>query len=163
MLGSLVSQAEIIELDMPLSEEDVCRLRAGDVVRLSGALYTARDAAHQRMFALIRAGRPLPFELEGQVIYYCGPTPAPPGRPIGAAGPTTSYRMDEFAPELIVWGLRAASVGQPVGACAPGRCDTLPRVYCGGGGAGAFLRPCRLCGDHCLAGAGAGGGATAGR
>lgn len=102
-----MTRAESIELKLPLSEQDVCALRAGDVVRLSGPLYTARDAAHQRMLALIEAGKPLPFDLEGQVIYYCGPTPAPPGRPIGAAGPTTSYRMDDFAPELYRLGLRA--------------------------------------------------------
>jgi len=101
-----VSQTDIIELDLPLDEESVCALRAGNVVHLSGPLYTARDAAHQRMLALIEAGEPLPFDLEGQVIYYCGPTPAPPGRPIGAAGPTTSYRMDDFAPELYRLGLR---------------------------------------------------------
>jgi fumarate hydratase subunit beta len=140
MQGSLVSQAEIIELDMPLSEEDVCRLRAGDVVRLSGALYTARDAAHQRMFALIRAGRPLPFELEGQVIYYCGPTPPPPGRPIGAAGPTTSYRMDEFAPELYRLGLRG-SIGK--GNRSARVRQALRRFrgvyFVAVGGAGAFL------------------------
>ena len=101
-----MSQTDIIELDLPLDEESVCALRAGNVVHLSGPLYTARDAAHQRMLALIEAGEPLPFDLEGQVIYYCGPTPAPPGRPIGAAGPTTSYRMDDFAPELYRLGLR---------------------------------------------------------
>ena len=94
------------KLMLPLTEESVCELRAGDVVHLSGPMYTARDAAHLRLMELIRAKQPLPIELEGQVIYYCGPTPAPPGRPIGAAGPTTSYRMDDFAPELYALGLR---------------------------------------------------------
>ena len=94
------------KLTLPLSEKAVCDLRAGDVVHLTGPMYTARDAAHQRLMALIREGKKLPIELEGQVIYYCGPTPAPPGRPIGSAGPTTSYRMDDFAPELYRRGLR---------------------------------------------------------
>ena len=97
---------EVKKLTMPLDGEAVAGLRAGDVVHLSGPMYTARDAAHQRLMALIRAGEPLPIELEGQVIYYCGPTPAPPGRPIGAAGPTTSYRMDDYAPELHRLGLK---------------------------------------------------------
>lgn len=94
------------KLTLPLDEETACGLVAGDVVHLTGPMYTARDAAHQRLRDLIRAGGDLPIELEGQVIYYCGPTPAPPGRPIGAAGPTTSYRMDDFAPELYALGLR---------------------------------------------------------
>ena len=94
------------KLTMPLDDADIAGLRAGDVVRLSGPMYTARDAAHQRLMALIKAGEELPIELEGHVIYYCGPSPAPPGRPIGAAGPTTSYRMDPFAPELYRLGLK---------------------------------------------------------
>lgn len=97
---------DIINLELPLTREATCSLRAGDVVHLNGPLFTARDAAHQRLRELIRAGEDLPILLEGQVIYYCGPTPAPPGRPIGAAGPTTSYRMDEFAPDLYRLGLR---------------------------------------------------------
>ncbi|MGC9318429.1 MAG: FumA C-terminus/TtdB family hydratase beta subunit [Armatimonadota bacterium] len=91
---------------VPMSEEAARALRAGDVVHLTGTVYTARDAAHERLMALMEAGEQLPIELEGQVIYYCGPTPAPPGRPIGSAGPTTSYRMDDFAPELYRLGLR---------------------------------------------------------
>lgn len=101
-----MTATDVIDLRLPLTEESVCSLRAGAVVHLSGSLYTARDAAHQRLMALIEAGEQLPIALEGQVIYYCGPTPAPPGRPIGAAGPTTSYRMDDFAPELYRRGLR---------------------------------------------------------
>ncbi|MGD9495152.1 MAG: FumA C-terminus/TtdB family hydratase beta subunit [Armatimonadota bacterium] len=102
-----MSSAQFSHLLLPLSRERACELRAGEVVHLSGSLYTARDAAHQRLVELIHAGRELPIALEGQVIYYCGPTPAPPGRPIGSAGPTTSYRMDDFAPELYRLGLRA--------------------------------------------------------
>ena len=82
-------------------------LRAGQRVLISGALYTARDAAHQRLAELIGSGQALPCELEGQIIYYCGPTPAPPGRPIGSAGPTTTSRMDRYAPELHRLGVRA--------------------------------------------------------
>lgn len=97
---------EPVKLTLPLDEDATCALSAGDVVHLTGPMYTARDAAHQRLMDLIRADEDLPIELEGQVIYYCGPTPAPPGRPIGSAGPTTSYRMDDFAPELYALGLR---------------------------------------------------------
>ncbi len=99
------------KLTLPLQEGTICDLHAGDVVHLTGAMYTARDAAHERLMALIRDDEALPIELEGQVIYYCGPAPAPPGRPIGAAGPTTSYRMDDFAPELHGLGL-AATIGK---------------------------------------------------
>ncbi|MBZ4659413.1 MAG: Fe-S-containing hydro-lyase [Desulfacinum sp.] len=97
---------DAVRLTTPLAKEDVQRLRIGDRVLLSGIVYTARDAAHKRLVELLQAGEPLPFDLEGQVIYYVGPSPAKPGRPIGAAGPTTSYRMDAYAPELIRHGLR---------------------------------------------------------
>jgi fumarate hydratase subunit beta len=97
---------EAIRLTTPLQTQDVEQLRIGDRVLLSGVVYTARDAAHKRLIQLIEAGDPLPFELAGQVIYYVGPSPAKPGRPIGAAGPTTSYRMDAYAPELIARGLK---------------------------------------------------------
>lgn len=96
-----------VALKTPLTREGVLALRAGDTVSLTGVVYTARDAAHQRLAALIEAGEPLPLELEGQVIYYCGPTPAPPGHPIGSAGPTTSSRMDAYAPLLHARGVRA--------------------------------------------------------
>ena len=94
------------ELTAPLTEETVRRLRAGDRVYLSGTVYTARDAAHLRMMDCIRRGEPLPFEPEGQVIYYAGPTPTPPGRVIGSIGPTTSTRMDAATPALLARGLR---------------------------------------------------------
>ena len=90
----------------PLQIRDVEQLRIGDRVLLSGVVYTARDAAHKRLIQLIEAGDPLPFDLVGQVIYYVGPSPAKPGKPIGAAGPATSYRMDAYAPELIARGLK---------------------------------------------------------
>ena len=80
----------------PLDDEVVAGLRAGDQVLLTGVVYTARDAAHKRLVALIEEGKPLPFELAGQLIYYVGPTPAKPGEPIGSAGPTTAGRMDSY-------------------------------------------------------------------
>ncbi len=88
-------------LTAPLSPETVRSLSAGDRVRLSGVIWTGRDAAHKRLVALLDAGKPLPMDLEGQVIYFVGPCPAPPGRPIGSAGPTTSGRMDAYSPRLI--------------------------------------------------------------
>ncbi|MBX6763415.1 MAG: Fe-S-containing hydro-lyase [Rubrobacteraceae bacterium] len=95
-----------MELRIPLSREDVEPLRSGDVVRLHGVLYTARDAAHARMKEALERGEPLPFDPEGQVVYYTGPAPAKPGNPIGPAGPTTASRMDPYAPLLIERGLR---------------------------------------------------------
>jgi len=82
------------------------RLRAGDSVLLSGVVYTARDAAHARLAALLAEGKPLPVDLAGQVIYYVGPTPAKPGQVIGSAGPTTAGRMDSFTPALLAAGLK---------------------------------------------------------
>ena len=94
-----------IKLKMPLSESEVRELEAGDKVLLSGTIYTARDAAHARLIEALKEDE-LPMELEGQVIYYVGPCPAKPGKVIGSAGPTTSYRMDPFAPTLIQEGLK---------------------------------------------------------
>ncbi len=101
------TEGRIIRLATPLTDADVAGLRAGDSVRLSGVVYTGRDAAHRRLFEALQRGEELPFPLQGQVIYYVGPTPAPPGRPIGSAGPTTSYRMDPYAPLLLSRGLKA--------------------------------------------------------
>ena len=98
---------EIKKLQPPLSEADVRALKAGDEVAVSGVVYTARDMAHKRLCEAIDAGQKLPFELEGAVIYFVGPSPSRPGKVIGAAGPTTSSRMDAFSPKLIARGLRA--------------------------------------------------------
>ncbi len=98
--------SESIRIRPPLSDDTVVRLAAGDRVLISGIIYSARDAAHQRLVEQIRENRPLPVELDGQIIYYVGPTPPKPGMPIGAAGPTTSYRMDPYAPILIERGLK---------------------------------------------------------
>ena len=88
-------------IELPLTAEKVADLRAGDTVKLSGIIYTARDAAHKRLIAALDAGETLPVELKDQTIYFAGPCPAPPGRPIGSAGPTTSGRMDAYSPRLI--------------------------------------------------------------
>jgi len=98
-------------LTTPLTAADLAPLRVGDRVLLNGVIYTARDAAHKRLVECIDRGERLPFDPAGQVIYYVGPTPAPPGRPIGSAGPTTSYRMDRYAPRLTELGLKA-SIGK---------------------------------------------------
>ena len=90
----------------PLSDRAIRDLSAGESVLLSGVVYTGRDAAHKRMTELLEQNRPLPFDPKGQAIYYTGPCPAPPGRPIGSAWPTTSRRMDAYAPRLIGEGLR---------------------------------------------------------
>ncbi|ADL12031.1 Fe-S-containing hydro-lyase [Acetohalobium arabaticum] len=95
-----------IRLETPLTEEKVRELEAGDTVLISGTVYTARDAAHARLIDALDSEKDMPFEIDGQVIYYVGPAPAKPGKPIGSAGPTTSYRMDPFAPRLIKEGLR---------------------------------------------------------
>ncbi|MDR2304234.1 MAG: Fe-S-containing hydro-lyase [Treponema sp.] len=92
---------------LPLSREQAAVLKAGDQALLSGIIYTARDAAHRRLIGLLDEGRPLPFPLEDSCIYYTGPTPPPPGRVIGSAGPTTSCRMDAYTPRLLRLGLRA--------------------------------------------------------
>ena len=94
------------KITAPLSEEVVKNLRMGDQVLLSGGIYTGRDAAHKRLIELLAEGKPLPFDLSGQAIYYTGPCPAPPGRAVGSVGPTTSQRMDPYAPRLIQEGLR---------------------------------------------------------
>jgi fumarate hydratase subunit beta len=93
-------------ITLPLTREKAAVLHAGEMVTLNGIIYTARDAAHKRLDALLDEGKPLPFPLEDAVIYYVGPTPAAPGQIIGSAGPTTSYRMDAYAPRLLSLGLR---------------------------------------------------------
>ena len=97
---------EPIRLETPLQLEDVEPLRSGDVVRLYGVIYAARDAAHARIKEAIDKGEPLPFDPEGQAVYYTGPAPTRPGSTLGPAGPTTASRMDPYAPLLIERGLR---------------------------------------------------------
>ena len=96
----------VVHIRTPLDEETVLSLKAGDRVLLSGTVYAARDAAHKRMSEMIEKGEPLPLPLQGQVIYYVGPSPAAPGHVIGATGPTTSGRMDKYTPALLALGLK---------------------------------------------------------
>ena len=98
--------SEIRKLELPLSEEVIMSLKAGDVVHLTGVVYTGRDAAHKRLVELLDNNKPLPIEVNGGGIYYVGPTPAKPGRAIGSAGPTSSYRMDPYAEPLLKQGLK---------------------------------------------------------
>lgn len=93
-------------IELPLTEEKVMELRAGDEVLLNGVIYVARDQAHRRMIEAIDKGEELPFDIRGQVIYYMGPSPARPGQVIGSAGPTTSGRMDRYTPKLLEMGLK---------------------------------------------------------
>ena len=134
---------EIMRLSAPLGAEEALSLRAGQRVLLSGTIYTARDAAHRRLCELLARGEEPPFPLEGAVIYYCGPAPAPPGRPIGAAGPTTSYRMDVYAPLLMERGVRGMIGKGPRSADvaeAARRCGAV--YFAATGGAGALLAGC---------------------
>lgn len=94
-----------VNIQLPLTKEVAGSLRAGDTVALTGELFTARDAAHKRLIQLLDEGKPLPFDVSGQLIYYVGPAPASPGHAVGSAGPTTSYRMDAYTPRLIEMGL----------------------------------------------------------
>ena len=96
----------IKRITSPLNPEIIKGLQAGDMVSLSGLIYTARDAAHKRLTELLERNEPLPFDIRNQAVYYAGPCPAPPGKPIGSVGPTTSARMDSCAPRLIQEGLR---------------------------------------------------------
>lgn len=102
----MTEAAEPTRLTTPLTDETVGRLKAGDLVVVSGVLYTARDAAHERLARMLERRDPLPVDLRGQVIYYCGPTPPRPGRPIGSAGPTTATRMDAYTPALLAQGVK---------------------------------------------------------
>ncbi len=98
--------SEPIRLKTPLRNEEVEKLKRGDRVLISGVVYTGRDAAHKRLIDLLKAGKDLPFDIRGQIIYYVGPAPAKPGQILGSAGPTTSYRMDAYSPALIEKGLK---------------------------------------------------------
>jgi len=95
-----------IRLKTPLTDKDVERLKIGDRILINGVIYTGRDAAHKRLSDLLKEGKNLPFDIRGQIIYYVGPAPAKPGKVIGSAGPTTSYRMDAYSPVLIERGLK---------------------------------------------------------
>lgn len=132
-----------ISITAPLCREQARGLRAGDSCLLSGVIYTARDAAHQRLCAMLERGEELPMELTDCVIYFVGPTPAKPGQVIGSAGPTTSYRMDAFSPALIARGL-TGMIGK--GRRSREVVDAMKKfgaVYFGAiGGCGALLSKC---------------------
>jgi len=98
-------------INVPYSKETASSLRAGDYVYLTGTIYTARDAAHKRMYENLQNGNELPFDIKGNVIYYMGPSPAREGRPIGSAGPTTASRMDKYTPTLLDLGM-AGMIGK---------------------------------------------------
>lgn len=127
----------------PLDKETAESLKAGDMVYITGTIYTARDAAHKRMSDTLDAGEPLPIDIAGNVIYYMGPTPAREGRPIGSAGPTTSGRMDKYTPRLLDMGM-AGMIGK--GKRSQDVKDAMVRnhaVYFAAiGGAGALLSKC---------------------
>lgn len=128
------------KLTTPLDAATAKKLRAGDTVLLSGPVYTARDAAHARLVELLDRGRPLPIDLKDAVIYYVGPTPARPGQVIGSAGPTTSYRMDAYAPRLLQLGLRGMIGKGRRGAAVVESMRANGAVYFGAiGGAAALL------------------------
>ena len=125
---------------IPLNDETVAGLHTGDTLLISGVLYTARDAAHKRLIDLINKGEELPINLQGQVIYYVGPTPPRPGTPIGSAGPTTSGRMDSYAPHLIERGLKGMiGKGQRSQVVRDAMAKYKALYFGATGGAGALL------------------------
>lgn len=135
--------AKDVKLTPPLTDEDVVKLEIGDRVLLTGVLYTARDTAHKRLMDMLAAGQELPVDFQGQILYYVGPSPARPGRVIGAAGPTTASRMDSYTPTMLSLGLKAM-IGK--GKRSPEVIAALQQykaVYLGAtGGAGALIAKC---------------------
>ena len=132
-----------INLTTPITREKARELKAGDLVKITGVIYTARDAAHKRMLDNLEKGIPLPVDLKDQTIYFAGPAPAKPNEPIGSVGPTTSYRMDAYSPKTIELGL-TCMIGK--GARNAAVVDAMKKygaVYIGAvGGAGALLSTC---------------------
>ena len=127
-------------LKVPFDREEAVKLRAGDYVYLSGTIYTARDAAHKRMYETLREKGELPFDLQNNVIYYMGPSPAREGRPIGSAGPTTASRMDKYAPALLDLGLRGMiGKGKRNAAVVDAIIKNGAVYFAAVGGAGALL------------------------
>ena len=144
---SKFSQKGIFDMDKhitaPITKETSKSLHSGDYVYITGTIYTARDAAHKRMYDILAEGGDLPIDIKDQVIYYMGPSPAREGRPIGSAGPTTASRMDKYAPQLLDLGL-GAMIGK--GKRSPEVIDAIIRNGCvyfaAVGGAGALLSKC---------------------
>ncbi|MCL1908745.1 MAG: Fe-S-containing hydro-lyase [Holophagaceae bacterium] len=133
----------IRQIQTPLTSEAVSSLNVGDEIRLSGTIYTARDQAHKRICALIDEGAQLPMDINGAVIYFAGPTPTPPDKPVGSAGPTTAYRMDAFSPKVIEAGLKGM-IGK--GNRSPEVIDAMKAhgavYFAATGGAGALIAQC---------------------
>ena len=132
-------------INVPMTKEKAASLKAGDYVYLTGTIYTARDAAHKRMDEALDRGEALPFDIEGSIIYYMGPSPAREGRPIGSAGPTTASRMDKYTPRLLDLGM-GAMIGK--GKRSKAVMDAIVRngavYFAAVGGAGAILSKCIL-------------------
>ncbi len=133
----------VYNLKTPLTKEDCLKLKAGDMVKLTGTIYTARDAAHGRMIELLQKGEDLPIEIKNNIIYYAGPTPARPNTVIGSVGPTTSGRMDAYTPQLLDMGL-CAMIGK--GKRSEKVIDAMKRnnavYFAATGGAGALMAKC---------------------
>ena len=130
-------------ISLPLTDEVVATLHAGDELLLTGVMYVGRDAAHKRVIETLQAGKPLPINLKGQVIYFMGPTPARPGKVIGSAGPTSSYRMDAYSPRLMAEGLKGM-IGKGMRSREVREAMKKHRaIYLGAvGGAGALISRC---------------------
>lgn len=127
-------------IEAPFDENVTKSLRSGDCVYISGTVYTARDAAHKRMYEALREGKKLPFDIKDNVIYYMGPSPARNGRPIGSAGPTTASRMDKYAPELLGLGLKGMiGKGKRTAEVKQAIIDNSAVYFAAVGGAGALL------------------------
>ena len=127
-------------LTTPLNDETVSKLHSGDIVYISGIIYTARDAAHKKLVDLLDEGKELPFDIKGAIIYFVGPTPPKPGDAIGSAGPTTSYRMDSYSPRLIAEGLKGMIGKGKRNEAVTDSCQKHKAIYFGAtGGAGALL------------------------
>lgn len=127
-------------ITVPFDKDTVKELKAGDYVYLTGTIYTARDAAHKRMYEALQNGEALPFDIEGNVIYYMGPSPAREGRPIGSAGPTTASRMDKYTPALLELGMRGMiGKGRRTEAVRESMMKNQAVYFAAVGGAGALL------------------------
>jgi fumarate hydratase subunit beta len=131
---------DLIKIETPLTDGVISKLKAGDHVLITGVMYTGRDMAHKYIVDGHNKGEKPPFDLRGQILYYTGPTPAPPGRPIGSAGPTTSYRMDKYTPTLLELGLKGMIGKGPRGQAVKDAIQHYKAVYFAAiGGAGALI------------------------